>query len=76
MQKVCFACGATDHLMRDCPKNPAKVQNVEDDTPEAILFIGRVAGQARGENRREVTKDDKAETTPARFRWGGMPTRR
>ena len=41
MQRACFGCGATDHLLRDCPKNPAKINQVEEREPE-ILFIGHV----------------------------------
>lgn len=29
MQKACFGCGSTELLMRDCPKNQVRVQNVE-----------------------------------------------
>jgi hypothetical protein len=41
MPRACFGCGSTEHLLRDCPKNPAKIQQVEDK-PEEVLFIGQV----------------------------------
>jgi hypothetical protein len=41
MPRACFGCGATDHIIRDCPKNPMKVQTVEQEKEE-ILFIGNV----------------------------------
>jgi hypothetical protein len=41
MPRACFGCGATDHLLRDCPKNPAKINQVEEK-PEEVLFIGQV----------------------------------
>jgi hypothetical protein len=39
MPRACFGCGSTDHVLRDCPKNPARVQQVEE---EEVLFIGNV----------------------------------
>ena len=42
MQRACFGCGATDHLLKDCPKNPNKVNQVSQEEPEEILFIGNV----------------------------------
>ena len=41
-QRACFGCGSTEHLLRDCPKNPAKVQQVMQEEQEEILFIGNV----------------------------------
>jgi hypothetical protein len=41
MPRACFGCGATDHIIWDCPKNPIKVQTVEQEKKE-ILFIGNV----------------------------------
>jgi hypothetical protein len=41
IQRACFGCGSTEHLLRDCPKNPAKIQQVEEK-PEEVLFIGQV----------------------------------
>ena len=38
-QRACFTCGATDHLMKDCPEKVQQVQKVEE--PE-VLFIGKV----------------------------------
>jgi hypothetical protein len=40
MQRACFGCGALDHVVKDCPKNP-RIQQVEDESPE-VLFIGNV----------------------------------
>ena len=41
MKRACFVCGSTDHLMKDCPNNTAKIQQVEEADSE-ILFIGQV----------------------------------
>jgi hypothetical protein len=38
--RACFGCGSTDHLLKDCPKAPGKVQQVVQE--EEILFIGNV----------------------------------
>jgi hypothetical protein len=40
MQRACFGCGALDHVIKDCPKNP-RIQQVEETGPE-VLFIGNV----------------------------------
>ena len=50
MQKACFGCGSTEHLLKDCPKNP-KIQNVEDEAPE-VLFIGNVQNRKEEEWKR------------------------
>ena len=42
LQRACFGCGATDHLLRDCPKNPNNIQRVQQDEEPDILFIGSV----------------------------------
>ena len=47
MQKACFGCGSTEHLLKDCPKNP-QIQNVEDEAPE-VLFIGNVQNRKEEE---------------------------
>ena len=54
MPRACFGCGSTEHLMRDCPRNP-KIQSVEDETPE-VLFIGNVQKQKEEEWRRVPMK--------------------
>ena len=42
MTRACFGCGATDHVIKDCPKNSAvKVQQVGEEAPE-IFFISNV----------------------------------
>ena len=41
-QRACFGCGATDHLLKDCPKNPNKIQQVQQEEEPEILFIGSV----------------------------------
>ena len=46
MPRACFGCGAMDHLLRDCPKNPAKINQVEEK-PEEVLFIGQVREEWR-----------------------------
>jgi hypothetical protein len=51
----------TDDLMKDCPKNQAKVQQEEGEAPE-ILFIGNVQG---GEDKKEW-KQVKPQTTHVR----------
>jgi hypothetical protein len=38
MPRVCFGCGATDHIIRDCPKNPMKIQTIEQDKEEILLI--------------------------------------
>ena len=43
MQRACFGCGALDHVIKDCPKNP-RIQQVEETVPE-VLFIGNVKGE-------------------------------
>jgi hypothetical protein len=43
MPRACFGCGSTEHILRDCPKNPAKVQQVTEQ--EDVLFIGNVKGE-------------------------------
>jgi hypothetical protein len=43
MQRACFGCGALDHVIKDCPKNP-RIQQVEEEVPE-VLFIGNVKGE-------------------------------
>lgn len=48
MQKACFGCESTEHLMRDRPKNHARVQNVEEE-PE-VLFIGRIGDSSKCED--------------------------
>ena len=50
MQKACFGCGSTEHLLKDCPENP-KIQNVEDEAPE-VLFIGNVQNRKEEEWKR------------------------
>ena len=42
MPRACFGCGATDHLLRDCPNNPSKVNQVEQEQEPEVLFIGNV----------------------------------
>ena len=42
LQLACFGCGATDHLLKDCPKNPNKIQQVQQEEEPEILFIGNV----------------------------------
>ena len=42
LQRACFGCGATDHLLKDCPKNPNKIQLVQQEEEPEILFIGSV----------------------------------
>ena len=48
--RACFHCGATDHLMRDCPRiKNSRVHEVtaeEQEEPE-ILFIGNVSEKRR-----------------------------
>ena len=43
VQRACFGCGALDHVIKDCPKNP-RIQQVEEEVPE-VLFIGNVKGE-------------------------------
>ena len=41
--RACFGCGSTDHILRDCPKQANKVNQVtEEQEQDEILFIGRV----------------------------------
>jgi hypothetical protein len=40
MPRACFGCGSTEHILKDCPKNPMKVQQVSEQ--EDILFIGQI----------------------------------
>ena len=44
MERACFLCGSTDHIMRDCPRNASRVQQVEEEEEEGpeVLFIGNV----------------------------------
>ena len=42
LQRACFRCGATDHLLKDCPKNQDKIQQVQQEEEPEILFIGNV----------------------------------
>jgi hypothetical protein len=41
MPRACFGCGALDHVIKDCPKNP-RIQQVEESGPPEVLFIGNV----------------------------------
>ena len=43
MVRACFGCGATDHIVKDCQKNAAKVQQVGEEAPE-IFFVANVQG--------------------------------
>jgi cellular nucleic acid-binding protein len=40
-QRACFGCGSTEHLLKDCPKAPNKVNQVTEE-PDEILFIGNI----------------------------------
>ena len=42
LQRACFGCGATDHVFKDCPKNPNNIQQVQQEEEPEILFIGHV----------------------------------
>ena len=42
LQRACIGCGATDHLLKDCPKNANKIQQVQQEEEPEILFIGSV----------------------------------
>ena len=42
MQRACFGCGVTSHLLKDCPKNPNKIQQLQQAEEPEILFIGSV----------------------------------
>ena len=75
MQRACFGCGAFDHVIKDCPKNP-RIQQVEEETPE-VLFIGNVKGEEWkhvpmkvrfGDYVKAPIIKDKAETHCNRFR--------
>ena len=57
MPKACFACGSTEHLLRDCPKNQAKVQNVADEGPE-VLFIGNVVDREQNKGDAKERNDE------------------
>jgi hypothetical protein len=41
MPRACFGRGSTEHILKDCPKNPMKVQQVTEQEEQA-LFIGNV----------------------------------
>ena len=54
MKRACFLCGSTDHIMRDCPRNAARVQQVEEEDSPEVHFIGNVQGRPDVEPWRQV----------------------